>query len=136
MLEDRPPEFAELRATHVKEQEWRVRDGLVQPPNSTIHSSERGIALVTGTHNVRNVAKIEGISVADSDAWWIADQLHISGRADDVTAAYAIHLGIISDRDVSLNPAQREAVRLALVNAPRGLIELHAELARDHHDRH
>lgn len=75
-------------------------------------------------------AHIEGMSLAESDAWWLVDTLRASGRADDVIAAYAIHLGIISGRDIGLPPNQREAVSRALANPPQGLVPLCSRLFR------
>ena len=82
------------------------------------------------------MAHIAGVSVTDSDAWWIVDRLFAIGRADDVTTALTLELGIQAGADVNwLTPAQEAAVMLVLDNPPDGLLELRHKLARDHHDQ-
>jgi hypothetical protein len=82
------------------------------------------------------VTHIEGVSVTERDAWWLVDRLRAAGRADGVTAAYAIEVAIVSGEEVGcLTSAEKDAVILALWQHPVTLIKLRTQLARDVLDR-
>jgi hypothetical protein len=99
-------------------------------------SAETGLARLRTLHRVCGVAQIEGVSVTDRDGWWLVDRLRAAGRADDVTAAFAIELAIDADDDLDwLTPAEKDAVILALAQHPVTLIKLRTQLARDLLDR-
>ena len=94
------------------------------------------LASLTFVHNVRKVAEIAGIPVSDSDAWWIVDELLTIGRADDVTAAFAIESGVWSGEPIDgFTLGQQEAILLALTYANARLDPLREVLARGHYDR-
>jgi hypothetical protein len=88
-------------------------------------------------NSVWSVARIAGVIVSDSDALWLVDELRMVGRADDVTAAWAIEAGIASGEAVEeLTPAQELAVLLVLAYAPSvSLSILRRKLASDCLDR-
>jgi len=82
------------------------------------------------------VAQIEGVSVTDRDGWWLVDRLRAAGRANDVTAAYAIEVAIESGEEIGcLTSAEKDAVILALRQHPVTLIKLRNQLARDLRDQ-
>jgi hypothetical protein len=83
------------------------------------------------------VAQIEGVSVSDRDGWWLVDRLRAAGRAEDVTAAYAIQVAIESGEEIIgyLTPAEKGAVLLASTDHPATLTDLCNQLARDLLDR-
>lgn len=81
------------------------------------------------------MVEIAAIEVANSDAWWIANQLRTSGRADDITAATAIEHGITHGQPTDLTPAQELAVLFVLSSAPNRLESLRDKLARNYYDR-
>jgi hypothetical protein len=85
---------------------------------------------------VSDVTWIEGVSVAERDAWWLVDRLRAVGHADDTTAASAIEAAIYSGDNVDwLTPAEKDSVMLTLGQHPVTLIELRTHLARDHRGR-
>ena len=78
------------------------------------------------------MVQIEGVSVSDRDGWWLVDRLRAAGRADDVTAAYAIQVAIESSEEIGcLTPAEKAAVLLAFTQYPATLRKLCNQLARD-----
>ena len=82
------------------------------------------------------MAQIEGVSVSDRDGWWLVDRLRAAGRAEDVTAAYAIQVAIESGEEIGcLTPAEKGAVLLASTDHPVTLTDLCNQLARDLLDR-
>jgi hypothetical protein len=113
---------------------WMDQVGRCALPLPT--GAETGLAHSQALHRVCGVAQIEGVSVTDRDGWWLVDRLRAAGRADDVTAAFAIELAIEADDDLDwLTPAEKDAVILALAQHPVTLIKLRTQLARDHLDR-
>lgn len=88
-------------------------------------------------HSVWQVARIAGVIVADSDAVWLVDELRMVGRADDVTAAWAIEEGVGNGEAVEdLTPAQELAVLLVLAYAPSDSLKiLRRKLTADCLDR-
>jgi len=82
------------------------------------------------------VVQIEGVGVTDRDGWWLVDRLRAAGRADDVTAAYAIQIGLECGEEAGcLTSVEKDAVILALWQHPVTLIGLRNRLARDRLDR-
>ena len=82
------------------------------------------------------MARIEGVGVTDRDGWWLVDRLRAAGRADDVTAAYAIQIGLECGVETGcLTSFEKDAVILALWQHPVTLINLRTLLARDRLDR-
>ncbi len=82
------------------------------------------------------MARIEGVGISDRDGWWLVDRLRASGRADDVTAAYAIEAAIEADEELDcLTSAEKDAVILALAQHPVTLIKLRNQLGREKRDR-
>ena len=78
------------------------------------------------------MAQIEGVRVSDVDGWWLVARLRAAGRADDVTAAYAIQVAIESGEEIGcLTPAEKGAVLLAATEHPMTLADLCNQLARD-----
>ncbi len=130
-LEDEPAELGELCGMLLQEHEWRVHEGC-RVDRSRAYRELASIALVL---NVRRVVEIAGIPVNDSDAWWIVDELLTIGRADDVTAAWAIEVGVTAGEPIDwLTLDQKEAIVLALTYAPARLDPLRLKLARDNGD--
>jgi hypothetical protein len=71
------------------------------------------------------MVSIVGIPVGKSDALWLVDELRMSGRADDVTAAYVLEDGIASGQEIDdLSPGQELAVLLVLPNSSAASLNL------------
>ena len=80
--------------------------------------------------------QIAGIQVGETDVWWIVDRLLTIGRADDVTAAFAIETGVVAGQPIDeLTPGQREAILQAIAYANARLDPLRRALERSHFDR-
>ncbi len=80
---------------------------------------------------------IQGEFISQSSARWLVEHLRAVGRADDVTAAWAIEQSLIDDLVVpELEEAEADAVLALLSNAPpAGLVNLRRKLFSDVRNR-
>jgi hypothetical protein len=82
------------------------------------------------------VLELCGVSISNSDAWWIVDQLRTVGRADDAVSAFAIERALLDEKlGIDLTPTSRQRVFAALVDCPDSLKRLRTTLARDYRER-
>ena len=104
-------------------------------PQHLLPTHIRQLAPIT-SHDVREVTPIAPIQVSATDVWWIVDQLLAIGRADDVTAAFAIENGILAGEPIDeLTPGEQVAILQAISNANARLDPLRRALERTHCDR-
>jgi hypothetical protein len=100
------------------------------------HRAPLRLAFAQTLRTVCGVVQIEGVRVTERDGRWLVDRLRAAGRADDVTAAYAIEVAIESGEESGcLTSAEKDAVIAALGQHPSTLIKLRTQLARDLRDR-
>jgi hypothetical protein len=83
-----------------------------------------------------HVIEIQGVLVSQQNARWLIDHLRAVGRADDVTAAWAIEQALEDHLVVpQLEPDESDALLTGLTDAPAGLSGLRGKLARDRRNR-
>ena len=105
-------------------------------PQHLLPAHSARLAPITSVHDVREVTPIAPIQVSETDVWWIVDQLLAIGRADDVTAAFAIENGILAGEPIDeLTPGEQVAILQAISNANARLDPLRRALERTHCDR-
>ena len=79
------------------------------------------------------MTQIAAIQVSETDVWWIVDQLFAIGRADDVTAAFAIENGVLAGEPIDeLTPGQQAAILEAVSYVNARLDPLREALERHH----
>jgi hypothetical protein len=82
------------------------------------------------------VIAIQGEFISQASARWLVDRLRAVGRADDVTAAWAIEQSLNDDLVVpELEEAESDAVLALLSDAPAGLVNLRNKLFSDLRNR-
>lgn len=84
--------------------------------------------------------EIQGVLVSARDASWLIDHLRAVGRADDVTAAWAIEQALLDDDRLvrQLDAGESDALLVRLLEPlelPAGLVGLCGKLAHDHRNR-
>ena len=79
---------------------------------------------------------IQGEFISQASARWLVERLRAVGRADDVTAAWAIEQSLNDDLVVpELEEAESDAVLALLSDAPAGLVNLRRKLFSDLYNR-